>query len=68
MSEQNGDRARFQKNRKRKLRRRQRVQALLVRMRTPTDGLVAVDTGASNGGRPPVQAMPDEGSAVRTAD
>jgi hypothetical protein len=30
MSERNGDRARFQKNRKRKLRHRQRIRALIV--------------------------------------
>lgn len=30
MSERNGDRARFQKNRKRKLRHRQRVRTLVV--------------------------------------
>ena len=33
MSARNGDKARFQKNRKRKLAKRQRVQALVVRMR-----------------------------------
>ena len=33
MSERNGDRARFQKDRKRKMRRRQRVQALVKALR-----------------------------------
>ena len=34
MSERNGDRARFQKDRKRKLRRRQRVRELIKALRT----------------------------------
>lgn len=33
MSARNGDKARFQKNRKRKLAKRQRVQALVARTR-----------------------------------
>jgi hypothetical protein len=33
MSEQNGDRARFQKNRKRKLLHRQRIRALITALR-----------------------------------
>ena len=33
MSERNGDRARFQKNRRRKLLHRQRVHALIARLR-----------------------------------
>jgi hypothetical protein len=39
MSVRNGDKARFQKNRKRKLAKRQRVQALVARTRgdSPTD-------------------------------
>ena len=42
MSERNGDRARFQKDRKRKLRRRQRVQQFVKTLRART--LEAVDT------------------------
>ena len=38
MSEQNGDRARFQKNRKRKVLYRQRVRLLVDRLRKRTDG------------------------------
>ncbi len=34
MSERNGDRARFQKDRKRKLRQRQRIQALVKAVRS----------------------------------
>jgi hypothetical protein len=38
MSERNGDRARFQKNRKRKLRHRQRIQTLMTgRAKKTTD-------------------------------
>jgi len=40
MSERNGDRARFQKDRKRKLLRRQRIQALKVAVRTKTDAAI----------------------------
>ena len=35
MSERNGDRARFQKERKRKMLRRQRTQALIAAIRPP---------------------------------
>jgi hypothetical protein len=38
MSERNGDKARFQKNRKRKLLRRQRLRALAAGLRTSTEG------------------------------
>lgn len=37
MSERNGDRARFQKDRARKMRRRQRVLALVAAMRKKVD-------------------------------
>jgi len=37
MSARNGDRARFHKNRKRKLHRRQRIQALMLGRRNRTD-------------------------------
>ena len=40
MSERNGDRARFQKDRKRKLLRRQRIQALRITVRTKTDAAI----------------------------
>jgi len=42
MSERNGDRARFQKERKRKLRRRQRVQQFVKALRART--LKSIDT------------------------
>ena len=38
MSERNGDRARFQKDRKRKLRRRQRIQELIKALRMRSGG------------------------------
>jgi hypothetical protein len=37
MSKRNGDRARFQKDRKRRLHLRQRIAALVVTLRTPAD-------------------------------
>jgi hypothetical protein len=36
MSKQNGDRARFQKDRKRKMLHRQRIQALVAALKKPT--------------------------------
>jgi hypothetical protein len=41
MSERNGDRARFQKDRRRKLGRRQRIRALATAMRTRTAAVQA---------------------------
>ena len=43
MSERNGDKARFQKNRKRKLHHRQRIRALMAGLRKAT----AEDTSGS---------------------
>jgi len=73
MSELNGDRARFQKNRVRKLLHRQRIHALAAGMQNRTPDLAgaarrpiavsAVDaTGAAS------LAMNDEGGAARTGD
>jgi hypothetical protein len=39
MSRRNGDRARFQKERKRKMLRRQRIQALIAATRPPAPAL-----------------------------
>jgi hypothetical protein len=39
MSKRNGDRARFQKDRKRKMLRRQRIQELVKALRPPPAGL-----------------------------
>jgi hypothetical protein len=41
MSRRNGDRSRFQINRKRKLRHRQRVHALLIALSKPQEGSAA---------------------------
>jgi len=49
MSERNGDRARFQKERKRKLLRRQRIQALKVAERTKTDAAIRAAQPLSDG-------------------
>ena len=54
MSERNGDRARFQKDRKRKLLYRQRVRLLVARLRKKTDGA---------GGEPNVPAQPGYATA-----
>jgi hypothetical protein len=60
MSAKNGDRARFHKNRKRKLLHRQRVQALITGQRKQVDE-PAVLTSAAVG-------MQDEGGPVRVED
>jgi hypothetical protein len=60
MSERNGDRARFHKDRTRKLRRRQRLAALIARFRKGAAD--AASTRASS------LAMPDEGGPVRSGD
>ena len=57
MSERNGDRARFQKNRKRKMRRRQRVQALVKALRAQPPTPIGQDqarglTGSGGDGLP----------------
>jgi hypothetical protein len=44
MSRRNGDRARFQKDRKRKMLRRQRIQELVKRLRPATPAPVAPTT------------------------
>jgi hypothetical protein len=47
MSERNGDRARFQKNRKRKMLRRQRLQEMIKALRAqPLAPVGAVDAAA----------------------
>jgi hypothetical protein len=50
MSERNGDRARFQKNRKRKMRRRQRLQEMIkaLRARPPAQGATADATAGQS--------------------
>ena len=60
MSERNGDRARFQKDRKRKLRHRERVHALAVTMRKRAKK--DVSSGAAS------LDMLDEGGPLRAGD
>jgi hypothetical protein len=60
MSERNGDRARFQKNRKRKLHHRQRIRALMTGLKKR-----ATEDAASHAAS---LAMHDEGGPTRTGD
>ena len=48
MSERNGDRARFQKDRKRKLRHRQRIRALRATLRTRAEEEASTRAASSN--------------------
>jgi hypothetical protein len=47
MSQRNGDRARFQKDRRRKLRHRQRIQALIAALRAKAAGNSSAITARS---------------------
>lgn len=60
MSERNGDRARFNRNQKRKRHHRQRIHALIGARRKQTDEDLA-SRSASN-------QMQDEGAPLRTGD
>jgi hypothetical protein len=66
MSERNGDRARFQKSRKRKLLHRQRIEALLTRLREPTSE--RQPETADDASRAASLAMQDEGGPMRRGD
>jgi hypothetical protein len=75
MSERNGDKARFQKTRKRKVHRRQRIRALLARVRKTTDkdssdaadrSVTGTFTDAAS--RAASRAMQDEGGPTRAGD
>jgi hypothetical protein len=73
MSQRNGDRARFQKNRKRKLRHRQRIRALVTGLRNRRDAAASVDRNATvtftdAGSVKASLAMHDEGGPMRTGD
>ena len=50
MSSRNGDRARFQKNRRRKMLLRQRIQALLKSLHPPVAGAVTAAVTAGDAG------------------
>ena len=60
MSERNGDRARFQKDRKRKMHRRQRIQALMLGLRNRTAERASTHAASLN--------MHDEGGPARIGD
>jgi hypothetical protein len=51
MSERNGDRARFHKNRTRKLHHRQRIAAFVAKLRARTDEQAPSVAAADSGGR-----------------
>ena len=70
MSERNGDRARFQKNRKNKLRHRQRIHAFVAGLAKRTDASGTSEPGVT---RTPTDvqasiAMHDEGGPIRAGD
>jgi hypothetical protein len=60
MSARNGDRARFNKNQKRKVHRRQRTQALVARLRKRADEDASTRVASLN--------MHDEGGPARIGD
>lgn len=60
MSARNGDRARFYKDRKRKLRHRRRIQAFTARLKTRAEEKAATDTSSLN--------MHDEGGPTRIGE
>jgi hypothetical protein len=75
MSERNGDKARFHKNRKRKVHLRQRLRALLSggRKRTGEDASGAIDrsgtaTSPDAASLGASRAMQDEGGPTRAGD
>jgi hypothetical protein len=70
MSERNGDRARFQKNRKNKLRHRQRIHALVAGLakRTDASGTTAPGVTHAPTAAQASIAMPDEADPIRAGD
>jgi hypothetical protein len=60
MSERNGDRARFHKDRKRKLLHRRRIQLLTAALRKAKDDRTSARAESS--------VMPDEGGPTRAGD
>jgi hypothetical protein len=60
MSERNGDKARFQKDRKRKLLRRQRIHALMAGLRKRVDEEASSRAGSLN--------MHDEGGPTQIGE
>jgi hypothetical protein len=72
MSERNGDKARFQKDRKRKLHRRQRIRELSATLRPRTNHRTSSPdqrgTGSDAASRAASAAMQDEGGPTRAGD
>ena len=73
MSERNGDKARFQKNRKRRLLQRQRTRAWIAKASmTTVDGAAGTangnDAGTFSATRVASRAMQDEGGPTRSGD
>jgi hypothetical protein len=73
MSQRNGDRARFQKNRKRKLHHRQRIRVLVTGLRNRRDAAASADrsvtvTFTDAASVKASLAMHDEGGPMRTGD
>jgi hypothetical protein len=60
MSERNGDRARYHKDRKRKLHRRQRIQAFIAALRRRADEKASTDAASLD--------MQDEGGPSQIGD
>jgi hypothetical protein len=67
MSRRNGDRARFQKERKRKMLRRQRVQEFVKAGGPDTSATAAASTPAPRKGSPRKGAGPKTGAASAAA-
>ena len=75
MSERNGDKARFQKNRKRSLRQRERTRAFVASVRATTNKDAsggaserATPTSKEDVSRAASLAMQDEGGPTRSGD
>jgi hypothetical protein len=73
MSQRNGDRAQFQKNRKRKLHRRERIRVLVTGLRNRRDAAASADrsvtvTFTDAASVKASLAMHDEGGPMRTGD
>ena len=64
MSERNGDRARFHKDRTRKLHRRQRIQAFTAAVRQRKETAALAETASAES----ASAMHNEGGPMRSGD
>ena len=68
MSERNGDRARYHKDRTRKLHRRQRIQAFAAAVRQRKDAARVVTGALAGTASEASAAMHDEGGPMRSGD